>query len=65
MINIILLPTESNCILKMIMQNIPNIFPKTFKDVLMEKIIQNGIRKDLWKSWNSGAQKKYYKKANM
>lgn len=46
MINIILLPTESNCILKMIMQNIPNIFPKTFKDVLMEKIIQNGIRKD-------------------
>lgn len=30
----------------MIMQNIPNIFPKTFKDVLMEKIIQNGIRKD-------------------
>ena len=65
MINIILLPRESNCILKMIMQNILKIFPKTFKDVLLEKIIENAIRKDLWKSWNSGALKKYYKKANM
>lgn len=50
MINIILLPRESNCILKMIMQNILKIFPKTFKDVLLEKIIENAIRKDLWKS---------------
>ena len=31
----------------MIMQNILKIFPKTFKYVLMEKIIENGIRKDL------------------
>lgn len=56
MINIILLPIESNYILKMIIQNILKIFPQTFKDVLMEKIIRSGIsftrgvRKDLWKS---------------
>ena len=31
----------------MIMQNILKIFPKTFKDVLMEKLIEHGIRKDL------------------
>ena len=34
----------------MVIQNILKIFPKTFKDVLMENIIENGIRKDLWES---------------